>query len=76
MNERYFQNPNFSINNKHKENPIPERISKLIYKDINNNFQQKNIIFIRDSRIVSLSLFLILLKYQTLLINYILISIL
>ena len=65
-----LSNPYFTINNKHKEKPIPERISKLIYKDINNNFQQKNIIFIRDSRIVSFSLFLILLKYQTLLINY------
>jgi len=63
-------NPFFKISDKSKIKLIPEKISKIVNKNMNNNSKNKNYSFVRESRIVSFSLFLIIMKYQSFLINY------
>ena len=62
-------NPFFKISDKSKIKTIPEKISKIANKNMNNNSKNKNYSFVRESRIVSFSLFLIIMKYQSFLIN-------
>ena len=74
FNEEYIgyfldlSNPFFKIN-KNVNKIIPEKISKLVNKDINIS-KIKNTTFVRENRIISFSLFLILMKYQSYLINF------
>ena len=63
-------NPYFKINNKYLAQNIPENIKKLFVNDINNNSKQKDNPSVRETKIVSFSLFLIIMKYQSLLIKY------
>ena len=63
-------NPFFRINNKFLAKDIPEHISKIINKDNNINSRNKNNSFLRETKIVNFSLFLIIMKYKSLLINY------
>ena len=65
-----LMNPYFKINNKYLAQNIPENIKKLFINDINYNSKQKDNPSVRETKIVSFSLFLIIMKYQSLLIKY------
>ena len=62
-------NPNFVFNNKYLTKKLPENISNTS----NNNkayLKNQNLQSLRETKIVSVSLFLILIKYQSFFVNY------
>ena len=65
-----LSNPFFKISNKSKAKSIPEKISKIVNNNINDKGKNKNFSFVRESRIISFSLFLMIMKFQSFLINY------
>ena len=75
LNQEYFIfyldliNPFFQINNKGSYH-IPEKITKIINQDMKSFSKLKHNLFTRESRIVTFSLFLIIMKCKFLLINY------
>ena len=63
-------NPYSRIKDKYLAKKIPEKIKTIANKDINNNSRNKNIPYLRETKIISFCLFLMIMKYQSLLINY------
>ena len=60
-------NPFFKINIKNIGKQIPEDIKHFFDNDMNNDF---NYFSVRETKIISFSLFLIIMKFQSLLINF------
>ena len=75
FNEEYIgyyldlSNPFFKLNNKNLNKIVPEKINKLVNNEANNP-KNKNATFVRENRIITFSLFLIIMKYQSCLINF------
>ena len=75
FNEEYIgyyldlSNPFFKLNNKNLNKIVPEKINKLVNNEANNP-KNKNATFVRENRIIIFSLFLIIMKYQSCLINF------
>ena len=73
FNEEYIgyyldlSNPFFKLNNKNLNKIVPEKINKLVNNEANNP-KNKNATFVRENRIITFSLFLIIMKYQSCLI--------
>ena len=63
-------NPYFKINNKYLLKNIPKELMETINIDLKSHSKGKNKAYVRECRIVSFSLYLIIMKYQSLLINY------
>jgi hypothetical protein len=63
-------NPYSRIKDKYLAKKIPEKIKTIANKDINNNSRNKNIPYLRETKIISFCLFLMIMKYKSLLINY------
>ena len=62
-------NPYFNVNNRYLAKKIPENINNIINLDI-KDIKKKNVNSLRETKIVSFSLFLLLVKYQSFFVNY------
>ena len=65
-----LSNPFFIIKDKYLAKKIPEQIDKIVKKEFSYDSKNKNKQILRETKIISFSLFLLLMKYQSLFIHY------